>query len=140
MYARGAKYDHLLPAHGRRARPAGRAVGTGARQGQLLTPSKKPIARDSEPGQARPPHPRYPEPARDHGRATHRKAGQTYGPGHGILEQDARRDRGCRTGIQRNPHKPTRNRITRSLSDEALRPCSLSGTYCTDSSCFILLT
>ena len=103
-------------------------------------PSKKPIARDSEPGQARPPHPRYPEPARDHGRATHRKAGQTYGPGHGILEQDARRDRGCRTGIQRNPHKPTRNRITRSLSDEALRPCSLSGTYCTDSSCFILLT
>ncbi|MDU2950620.1 MAG: hypothetical protein E7B73_07365 [Bifidobacterium longum] len=24
----------------------------------LLTPSKKPIARDSEPGQARPPHPR----------------------------------------------------------------------------------
>lgn len=80
---------------------------TGPRAATAIFPTtsarRSNTARDSEPGQARPPHPRYPEPARDHGRATHRKAGQTYGPGHGILEQDARRDRGCRTGIQRNP-------------------------------------
>lgn len=52
---------------------------------------------------ARPAHPRHTGPTRSPGRATHCTARQTRRPGHGILEQDARPDRGRRTGRRRNP-------------------------------------
>lgn len=59
--------------------------------------------RHDEPRGARPAHPRHTGPTRSPGRATHCTARQTRRPGHGILEQDARPDRGRRTGRRRNP-------------------------------------
>ena len=104
----GRPQARLRPAHDPMAAAQTiRPTGPGQRRGRIhpARPARthRTPDRHHEPGRARPPHPRHPGPARDHGRTPHTPPREETRPRHAILEQDTRQDRGRPTG------RPQRN-------------------------------